>query len=286
VLLSNWDLSGCVDLHLHSAPDVRPRILDDVDLARVAKAAGYRAILLKSHHTITADRAQIAEKVVGGIRVFGGVVLNWAVGGINPDAVEAAMKMGAREVWFPTISAASELADPTKAHEFKRKGPVHVLDSDGNLIPEVLDVLSLIKEHNAILATGHLSFKEMVPVIKAARGMGIEKIVVTHPEHPLIDLSIGEQKELAQYGLYFERCFCFVVGALAHLKPVYIRDIAGAIREIGPQSTILATDLGRADLPHPIEGLKEYLSKLEAEGLGLEELKLMCSETPARLLDL
>src|SRR5688500_18689373 len=99
------DLTGAIDLHLHSAPDVRPRKLDDLAVARAAAARGIRAILLKSHVTLTADRAYLVEQVVPGIRVFGGLALNHAVGGINPVAVETALRMGAAEIWMPTLSS-------------------------------------------------------------------------------------------------------------------------------------------------------------------------------------
>ncbi len=65
------DLSGLIDLHIHSAPDVVERHGDDVDIAREAQAAGMSAIMLKSHVTGTADRASIAGRIVTGIRAFG-----------------------------------------------------------------------------------------------------------------------------------------------------------------------------------------------------------------------
>src|SRR5688500_3275177 len=99
------DLTGAIDLHLHTAPDVVPRKLDDVEAARQAAARGMRAILLKSHATLTAGRAELVERLVPDIRVFGGLALNDAVGGLNPAAVEAALKLGAVEIWMPTLSA-------------------------------------------------------------------------------------------------------------------------------------------------------------------------------------
>ena len=282
--MSSWDLTACVDLHLHSAPDVRPRKLDDIDLARAAKVAGYKAILLKSHHTITADRAQMAEKAVGGgVRVFGGIALNWPVGGLNPDAVEAAAKLGARKVWFPTLSASTEQRDP-QGENRSRRGFVRVLDGDGKLLREAHEILELIRRHGLILGTGHLSAEEIFPLVEAAREMGIRKIVITHPEHPLINMTVERQRDLAAIGVVFERCFCFAAGALPHLMPVTLRQICGAIKEVGVESTILATDLGRADLPDPIEGLATYLRGLHNEGLGWEDLRRMCSEAPAQLL--
>jgi hypothetical protein len=35
--------------------------------------------------------------------------------------------------------------------------PIDVLDDDGNLRPEVYDIIGLVKEHDAILASGHMA---------------------------------------------------------------------------------------------------------------------------------
>ena len=80
------DLAGVIDLHAHSGPDpeFRPRLLNDIDLARLARRKGMRAIVLKNHYTASADRAELVMEEVGGIEVFGAVVLNRAVGGQTP----------------------------------------------------------------------------------------------------------------------------------------------------------------------------------------------------------
>src|SRR5262245_20721226 len=80
--------AGVIDMHVHSHPDVFGRNMDDIDVAQLAKSRGMRGILLKNHVAETASRAALVMKVVPGIEVWGGVVLNKAVGGINPDAVE------------------------------------------------------------------------------------------------------------------------------------------------------------------------------------------------------
>lgn len=273
------DLSGCIDLHVHSGPDLRPRRLDDVALARAARAAGYRAILLKSHHTLTADRAAIAEQVVGGVRVFGGLALNHAVGGMNPAAVETALRMGAKEIWMPTVSAVVEHARVNKPD------PVRVDDGHGRLLPAAREVLALIRDRGAILGTGHLTIDEVRLVVAEARDLGLRRILLTHPEHPLLAFSLDAQRALAAQGVLFERCFCFSLGAIPG-HPVPLSQIAAAIREVGADSTVLATDLGRADLPDPVEGLGVYLAELAREGLPEADLAVMARENPTWLLDL
>src|SRR5712664_2631632 len=103
---------GTIDMHVHSHPDVFGRNIDDIDVARLAKERGMRGILLKNHVTMTADRAALVMKVVPGIEVWGGIVLNNAVGGINPSAVEWMHRMyGGRGkiVWLPTFESDKHL---------------------------------------------------------------------------------------------------------------------------------------------------------------------------------
>ena len=80
--------AGVIDMHVHSHPDVFGRNMDDIDVAQLAKARGMRGIVLENHISETASRAALVMKVVPGVEVFGGIVLNKSVGGINPDAVE------------------------------------------------------------------------------------------------------------------------------------------------------------------------------------------------------
>ena len=147
---------GMIDMHIHSSPDATPRWADDLTMARLAHDAGMRAIVIKSHHTITADRARIAETVISGMRVFGGLALNSAVGGFNPYAVEAAAQMGAVEIWMPTRSA---------AHIIGKTG-FSVLNDYGELRKEIKPILEIIRDQGMILATGHISPIETVCLIK------------------------------------------------------------------------------------------------------------------------
>ena len=81
-------LVGAIDFHAHADPDGTARKIDVIDLAKAAKAAGMRAIILKNHYEPTASLAYIVRKEVPGIEVFGGISLDLTVGGVNPAAVE------------------------------------------------------------------------------------------------------------------------------------------------------------------------------------------------------
>jgi len=272
----SFDLEGLIDLHIHTAPDVRPRSGDDLHIARTAAEAGMRAILIKSHVTLTADRAAIAQKVVGGICVFGGLALNAPVGGINPAAVETALKLGAMEIWMPTMDAASHLRSEGKG------GGISLFTEDGRIHSTVHEVVELVRQADAILGTGHLSVEESRALVQLARGRGVQKILVNHPEASFIQMPVAVQRELAGEGVFFERCCnettphrrCFTT----------IEEIAHTIREVGIQSTVLATDFGQAVNPSPVDGMRSFLLGLSESGFGMDELRTMAGDNPAYLL--
>jgi ABC-type branched-subunit amino acid transport system substrate-binding protein len=269
------DLTGVIDLHVHAGPDVRPRKLDAVALARAAKAAGMRALLLKSHHTITADLAQIVEGVVGGIRVFGGVTLNEPVGGLNPEAVRAAIALGAKEIFMPTHSAANQRRHDRKA------GGITILDDAGRLRNEVKPILALAAEADVILGTCHLSPDEILVLVREARRAGVRKVLVNHPELNSLAIPLPMQQAMASEGAFFERM---------HLHGNSATDLPGLAamtRAVGVERTVLVTDLGAAAYDvDPVQGMREFLQQMATQGFSQTEIDLMARQTPARLLGL
>ena len=272
------NLSGLADMHIHTAPDVRARLLDDLDAGRQAAEAGLRAIVLKSHITCTADRAAIAQKAVPTIRVLGGVTLNAAVGGLNPAAVEAALALGGRIVWLPTVSAQNHLT-----YRGATTGGINLLTPDDQLQPTLFDVFDLVRQHDAILATGHVSVREIVALVRAAVAAGVRKVVITHPEMPWVNVPVSTQEELRDLGAFFERCY---VSAKFLGEEVALARIVSNIRQVGMASTVLATDYGAATLPSPVEGMRSYIAALLAEGFAPRDIQLMAGENPAQLLGL
>ncbi len=273
-----FDVVGLIDLHVHSAPDLQPRLADDVDVARAATIAGLRAILLKSHDTLTADRAAIAEKVVGGVRVFGGLVLNEAVGGLNPRAVEVALQMGAREIWFPTLDAANH----RRLHG--QTGGITILAEDGRVRPAVYQILDLLRDADVALGTGHLAIGETAVLVRLARERGLRRIVVTHPEAPFIAMPVALQEELRGEGVFFERCYLNILASPD--SEAALAEVAAQIRRVGVGSTVLATDLGQAGNPPPPEGLSRFVGGLLRTGLNERDIRVMAAENPAYLLGL
>lgn len=279
-------LDGAIDTHVHSSPDVVGRRVDDHELVAEAERAGMRALVLKSHHTATGDRARLAERYAATtLKVFGGVALDTAVGGLNPAAVEASARLGGVVVWLPTTTATTFLRwihEQTVAHPFSpADAGVAVLTEAGGPRPELLEVLDLIAEHRLILGTGHLAVEEIRVVVKAARERGVERIVVTHPEHPYVGLSVAEQLELAARGVMFERCYLAFPEQVGDAAPV-----AAAMREVGCESTILATDFGQERNAPPVAGFGRYLAELLELGVPAGDLRRASRDNAAALLGL
>jgi len=269
----NFDfLEGAVDLHVHSAPDVDPRRFDDFELAREAAKARMGAILIKSHYASTVERAFLVSKVVPGICVYGGLVLNETVGGLNPEAVRVALELGAREIWMPTRSANNH-----RRHHGGNGG----IALDAHL--EATDkILALVARHNAILGTGHLSPDEGCRLIERARAAGVRKILVTHPEWSCTSYSPELQAKLAAGGdVFFERCFVSTTHRCGFTK---FATIEQAIAAAGVDSTVLATDLGQPDTPAPTEGLRLYAERLRSAGFSPDDLRKMMCDNPRALL--
>src|SRR5207244_3410039 len=145
-------LEGVIDIHVHSAPDNVARSIDSIDVAKLARTRGMRAIVLKSHYEPTATMAFIVRKEVPGIEVFGGIDLNLSVGGMNAAAVEHMTQVTGgfgRLVWMSTFDAENQVRYSKENRPFVR------VVKDGQLLPEVKDVIGVIAKHNLVLATGH-----------------------------------------------------------------------------------------------------------------------------------
>jgi Family of unknown function (DUF6282) len=269
-------LEGAVDLHVHSAPDVDRRRFNDLELAHAAREAGMGAVLIKSHQNSTVERAWLVSQCVPGIQVYGGLVLNETVGGLNLAAVQLALQLGARQVWMPTRSALNH------RQYHAQPGGITILDESGKLLPVVEEILRAISQSHCILGTGHLSPEETSAIVDAAATLNVQKILVTHPEWGPTYHSIAAQRELSRRGnVFFERCFV----STTHLCGcVPFETIERATAEIGVEHTVLSTDLGQPETPPPADGLRLYADRLRSTGFSVDQIRTMMQANPERLL--
>ena len=286
-------LQGAIDFHVHASPDpVERRRLDALEVARQAKEARMRAVVIKNHHYSTAPLACTINPVVPGFSLIGSIVLNSAVGGLNPEAVEIAVRMMARVIWMPTYSSVVDTerrlknmtSIPLTKKAMANKG-ISLLDKNGELVQEVISILEITKEANAVLSTGHVSIPEAYALAEAAHDLDI-KLTITHPLNEKYGsrLTLRQQLELASKGALMEHCFLdFMPSPYGELE---IRVLAEYILSIGAEHCILCTDLGQYQNPTPLEGFRMMLAELLKVGISEAELGVMVKTNPARILSL
>lgn len=275
--LAGQTLEGAIDMHAHSSPDGTPRSIDAIDLARLAKSRGMRALVLKNHYEPTASLAYIVRKEVPGIAVFGGISLDLTVGGVNPAAVEWMTKVSGgygRVVWMPTFDSEAQV---TSTHQ---KRPFARVAKDGKLVPEVIEVIGIAAKHNLVLETGHSSGPECMLLIREAKRQGVKHIMVTHAlTNPGGPLTIAEIGQAAKLGAYIELVY-------TALNDAAVQKDVDAIRAAGADSVVLSSDLGQPSNPLHPDGLLAMYKALVAHGITQAEIVQMSQTNPARLLDL
>ena len=255
-LKNKYQLEEFIDTHVHTAPDIKPRALNDIEAAYEAKHEKMHAIVIKSHVESTAGRAKIAEQI-SEFKVIGGVCLNSSVGGLNPEAVKTTADLGGKIVWFPTISAP------------------HISINYENME----SILNIIAEKELILATGHLKPDDIFLLLDYAKSLKIKKIIINHPLTGVVGATIDEQKEMSRYA-YLEHCFVACMEKHDNLNP---KVIAEAINEIGYKRCIMATDFGQAHNPVPVKGMKMFINSMVEYRIKEKHINRMCIQNPSKL---
>ena len=240
-----------------------------------------RGVVLKNHWTESAGLAWLIRKYgTQGIEVFGSVTLDTPVGGVNPMAVRYMADVEGswgRIVWMPTHDSEHEV-DYNKETRAKA-----VVSRNGKLIPEVFEVLDLIKERNLTLATGHVTPEEALMIMAEAKKRGITRIIVTHPllGPQFTDMSLAQMQEAVKLG-----------GAIEITAGTVSRDGAGktraieVIKALGTQNVFVASDSGLVGTPNHPDALAMAAKSLRAAGFSEQDLNRMFKETPARLVGL
>jgi Family of unknown function (DUF6282) len=286
---------GAFDVHVHIAPDVVERRIDDISLARRFAERGLEGFVLKSHYGSTAERAAVVRAAVPGITALGALALNGAVGGMNPLAVDIAGREGARVVWMPTVDSRNETAGRTAPkpgdrvpvwaalqHELRERGvetePVLAVADGGEVLDATRAVLETVARYGMVLATGHLAPADTIAVVDAAFDAGVRDVVVTHPDYPAQAMSIEDQVALADRGALIERCFTTPYTG----KCTWERWIEGA-RAVGAERTVLSTDLGQVINPPVEDGLPLMAERLLDAGFSEDEVRTMAVTNSRRV---
>ena len=281
-------ITNAVDLHCHFGPDTFNGSIDDghahsvtaVEAAREAAASGHAALVLKPHAFPSPVLARNIETVVPGLRVFGGMCTDHPSGGLTPRGVEIALTLGAKIIWLPTVHSQQDFDN---GRQFVG-GPLPVIDGEGRPLPVVREIADLVREHDAVLATGHTTTDEHYVIVREFARRG--KVLVTHageklagprltPEHCVELAALGASIELTAQS-------CKTVRGHAGKSPA---EMVEWIQRIGPEHCTLSSDYGWSrEVPKPAPGLREFYESLWSEGLSEATIQRMASTNPARLL--
>ena len=265
------------DAHVHSAPCLLPRRTDDREAAVAYADAGFSGCVLKGHFEPTVGRARAAGAGLG-VDVYGAIVLNAPVGGLNQAAVETALRLGARVVWLPTLDAAAHEAAGLRQPEGRRCAGYRI---DDPAVEAALDeILRLVAEADAVLATGHVGHDELRGLLPAAARAGVRRLVATHPTFTVPGLEAAAARELADLGAVVE----ITAFQLLHQPDADAVRLATVVREVGTERCLLSSDAGQPESPLPPDALHLLVERLTAEGLDRQALEAAASETPERLV--
>jgi len=290
-------LQGAIELHAHGYPEFSLRMrgrVNDIEWARLARAAGMRAIVVKSQVLPTVERAYLVRKVVGGIEVFGGIVLNHPVGGLNPLAVELAAELGAKVVWMPTWGSKNDLSKSQfflsrmraylKSLNVVVRGPedgLEILDG-AQIKPVVKEIVQIARDHRMFVSSGHISVAESLALADECQRQGVP-FTLAHPFSRSVGATLADQQEVARRGGFIEHCFITTMPMHQHLE---LSKIVEAIEQIGPAQTVLTTDAIQTWNPPPPELMRMYIGSLLHLGVDASAIGTMIRDNPAKILGL
>jgi hypothetical protein len=210
------------------------------------------------------------------------------VGGINPHAVDAALRLGARVIWMPTLDAACHRRAfgfgggfLAQSSGLETDAPGISLLEDGRLVPEARDVMALVKDRGAALATGHVGYEEIAALVEEAEAQNFRKLILTHPYDKAPGLTLDQVRTLARPHVRIEFVFCSIT---SEWKFTDAPTIARCMKSIGPAHFVISSDGGQAHNPMPAEGYQRFVQALHAEGLARDDFRVMCRENGDFLL--
>jgi hypothetical protein len=276
-------MEGAIDTHIHGGPDAwAKRYWNDIEIAMQAADMGMGAVVIKCHSSPSSRSAQLSQWTVDhlsaqqhkkSIRVIGGVVLNYNVGGLNPEAVDTSALLGGRFVWTPNVDA---------AHHRKMEGKpggIAVIDDQDKVVPALRDVFEVVVKHDLVLSLSHHSTKERFIMIDTAKKMGVKRIEIVHPCYPVNKMSVDQMKIAAEKG-------AFVALTTLRLAPpeFSLKEMMQIIHTVGAYHLVIQTDLGTWMGPPPPVAYRIFLCMLLGQGVSETDIRKMAVNNPERLI--
>ncbi|MCK5212691.1 MAG: hypothetical protein KAQ74_02105 [Dehalococcoidia bacterium] len=279
-------LQGAYDMHVHIEPEPwMTRRYDTLETALHARELGIAGFVAKNRAYCTQPLALMVNRLVPDMRVYGSITLDGEVGGLNYRAVLAAADMGTKVLWMPVFFSANSMHVVERNFGLDLGGQtITILDDGGRLLPEVVDILRVVKDYDMVVCSGHVSPREVNTLANTCAQIGVSKLVVTHPLSTIVfeeTLTSGETVALAKAGFIIEHCAQTVSPTGDRIDPAVVAD---AIRAVGADNCILTTDFGGTPHPPVGEGLRMFIGALLKRGLSEQEIEGMVKTIPRRLL--
>jgi len=280
------NLEGMYDLHIHPAPSLQKRRFSALEAVKLASAEKMAGVLFLDHTYNTTTMARTINEMNFHTKAYGTIMLNEGVGGLNPSVVEIALSLGTKQIQMPTYSSKAHFdayGDDQKIFPYKKRvKPICILDDHGRLIPEVEEILGLMKGKDAFLGTGHISPLEIDALVKRAKQLRIT-VVVNSVSTDMPGIPLDDQRKWADEKTFMEHDYMAITEVPHHTTP--ISTVVGQIRGVGAERCVLGTDSGMARLPDDnVAAIKNFVSRLLEAGLTEKEIELMTKRNPKIVL--
>lgn len=278
-------LEGMYDLHVHAAPSVQKRRFTSLEAVKSASAERMAGLLLKDHTYHSTPMADTINEMGLQTKAFGAIMLNEAVGAVSASVVEIALALGAKEIEMPTYSSKGHFdayGDDQKIFPYKKRvKPIFILDDHGRLIPEVEEIVELVRGKAAFLASGHLSSVEVDAMVRRAKGLGC-KVMVSSVSTDMPGYPLDYQKRWASDLIFMEHDYAAVTD-MPHVRTP-VETIVQQIRSVGAERCVIASDAGNMKLPDNVSAMREFIRLLVEAGITDQEIDLMTRRNPRILL--
>jgi hypothetical protein len=267
-------MRGAVDLHYHVDPGYA-----DLGHMRAARAAGVRALILKNHYEPSSALVLLLRPEFPGLELYGGFVLNRSNGGNNVAGVEymttivSEPKPG-KIVWLPAGDTEKEV----KASRNPNR-PFVAVSKNGQLLPDVKEIISIIARNNLVLASGHVVPEDALLAFREAKAAGVKLLIATHAADLAGKMTVAQMQEAAKLGAFIEFDY----------RNTLEGDRTDAIRKVGPEHCFLSEFWTRNQAPKEYAGaagIGAFAAEMKKRGFTDRELDMMFKDNPAQAIGL
>jgi len=284
--IENELLQGAIDCHIHAYPDFVHRSQDMIQIAVDASKAGMRALAFKDHWNVSANAAYLVQRHIDyliekgelthRVEIYGGA---GTCHGMRPEYIRVALEYpNFKMIWFPTFTSLGFWRGAGQPE----KGGVRLVGEDGQVLPEVVEIMRMAVEKKVGIGFGHTDFKELLPLARKAKELGVRATL----DHPLLELNkllLDEMKELADLGIYVGT-YCQPMIPSLYQPVADPMETVRTIKEIGPERCIVGSDFGQVLHMDAIDGMRVFIRALLGYGITPAQIKVMLKDNPAKLM--